>query len=141
MSESNNDEQLSFDFDEIKLDDIEVIDISSFTLDTSTWANNTFTTVTGSTVDWSNGYNIYSPVNTVNIDKAGISMEAGTDIKIGNKSIVESIEKIEERLGILHPNPELEDRWEQLKTLRNQYMELEKDILEKEKILNILKNT
>jgi hypothetical protein len=68
-------------------------------------------------------------------------MKPGSDIKIGGKSLSESIEKIEERLGILKPNPELEERWDKLKELRNQYMELERDLLEKEKIMKILKET
>jgi hypothetical protein len=75
----------------------------------------------------------------VNIDADGLTMKAGADIKIGGKSLTEAIEKIEERLGILHPNSELEERWSTLKELRKQYMELEKDILEKEKIMKILK--
>ena len=75
----------------------------------------------------------------VNIDADGLTMKKGTDIKIGGKSLTEAIEKIEERLGILHPNSELEERWSTLKELRKQYMELEKDILEKEKIMKILK--
>jgi hypothetical protein len=66
-------------------------------------------------------------------------MKKGADIKIGGKSLTEAIEKIEERLGILHPNPELESRWDKLKDLRRQYVEMEKDILEKEKIMKILK--
>jgi hypothetical protein len=75
----------------------------------------------------------------VNIDADGLTMKKGTDIKIGGKSLTEAIEKIEERLGILRPNSELEERWSTLKELRKQYMELEKDILEKEKIMKILK--
>jgi RNase P subunit RPR2 len=66
-------------------------------------------------------------------------MKKGADIKIGGKSLTEAIEKIEERLGILHPNSELEERWDKLKDLRRQYVEMEKDILEKEKIMKILK--
>jgi hypothetical protein len=75
----------------------------------------------------------------VNIAADGLTMKKGADIKIGGKSLTEAIEKIEERLGILHPNSELEERWSTLKELRKQYMELEKDILEKEKIMKILK--
>lgn len=77
--------------------------------------------------------------SNVNITKDGIEMQAGTDITVGGKSLLDTIEKIEERLGILKPNIELEDRWDKLKDLRRQYMELEKDILEKEKIMKILK--
>ena len=77
--------------------------------------------------------------NTVHIDGNGLNMKEGADIKIGDKSLVQAIEKIEERLGILHPNAALEERWDKLKELRQQYMEMEKDILEKEKIMKILK--
>jgi hypothetical protein len=79
--------------------------------------------------------------SNVHIDADGLTMKEGADIKIGSRSLTQSIEKIEERLGILKPNPELEDRWEQLKELRKQYQELEKDLLEKEKIMKILKET
>ena len=60
------------------------------------------------------------------------------DVKIKGKSIANSLEKIEEKLAILHPNQELEDKWENLRGLRKAYMELEAEIKEKEKIWNIL---
>ena len=78
---------------------------------------------------------------TVHIDTDGLTMKEGTDIKIGGKSLCEAIEKIEERLGILKPNPDLEERWDKLKELRNQYVEMERDLLEKEKLMKILKET
>lgn len=61
------------------------------------------------------------------------------DVKIKGKSITEMFEKIEERLGILHPNEELEEKWDELRELRNRYVELEKEIIEKEKMWDILK--
>ena len=61
------------------------------------------------------------------------------DLKIQGKSIKESLNKIEERLAILHPNEELEEKWEQLRGLRKMYMELEAEIKEKEKMWAILK--
>jgi hypothetical protein len=61
------------------------------------------------------------------------------DLKIKGKSLIESIENIEKRLAILHPNSELESRWEKLKELGEQYRQLEKDILEKESIWETLK--
>ena len=61
------------------------------------------------------------------------------DLKIKGKSLSDAIDNIEKRLAILHPNKDLEERWEQLKALGEQYKELEKDILEKEKIWNTLK--
>lgn len=60
-------------------------------------------------------------------------------LRLNGKDIGNILEKLEERLAILHPNAELEDRWEELKELGRRYKELEQDILEKEKIYNILK--
>jgi hypothetical protein len=61
------------------------------------------------------------------------------DIKVKGKSLNDTLAKLEERLAILHPNERLEEKWEKLKELRKQYQELEADILEKEKIVEILK--
>lgn len=100
-----------------------------------------------STLSWTstndytiNNYNYnYDP--KVVIDQKGIDIKTGGDIMIGGRSLSEAISGIEDRLAILKPNPELEERWEQLKELRRQYESLEKDILEKEKIMKILKET
>jgi hypothetical protein len=61
------------------------------------------------------------------------------DLKIKNKSLKESLENIEERLAILRPNEELESRWEDLRRLRKEYMAIEAELLEKEKMWAILK--
>jgi hypothetical protein len=60
------------------------------------------------------------------------------DLKIKGKSLTKSLEAIEERLAILHPNEELEEKWEKLRGLRKAYMELETEIKEKEQIWKIL---
>lgn len=91
--------------------------------------------------NWTTGTSINQVNPTVNIDKDGLTMKEGADIVVGGKSLTKAIEQIEERLGILHPNPELEDRWNQLKELRRQYIEMEQDLLEKEKIMKILKES
>ena len=75
----------------------------------------------------------------VHINSNGMSLPNDADIKIGDKSLKTFMEKVEEKLAILRPNEELEKKWEQLRDLRRQYQELEKDILEKEKIMRILK--
>jgi len=61
------------------------------------------------------------------------------DIKIKGKSLGDSLERIEERLAILRPNDELEEKWENLRALRNAYKELEAEIIEKEAMWSILK--
>jgi len=146
--------------DDITINDSTVIDlgncfsnqsmysISGGSTDTICIDTNNFQTgsITSSgTLSWSQPYNNYnfsdnlttSP--TVNIDTNGINVKEGGDIKIGGKSLVDAISAIEDRLAILKPNLELEDKWEQLKDLRRQYEALERDILEKEKIMKILK--
>ncbi len=113
------------------------IDPSWTTTASVTVPNGGYTLSTGtSTVSSWSAYN-YNP--SVNITSDGITMQEGSDIKVGGKSLLDAIDKIEERLGILHPNPALEDRWEQLKALRQQYIDLEKELLEKEKMWKILK--
>lgn len=64
--------------------------------------------------------------------------EFSGDIKLKGKSLINSLEKIEEKLAILHPNEKLEEKYEKLRELRKQYIELEKEIIEKEKIWDIL---
>ena len=61
------------------------------------------------------------------------------DVTIKGKSLTATLDKIEERLAILHPNPELEDKWDELKELGKRYKELEQEIIEKEKMWAILK--
>lgn len=61
------------------------------------------------------------------------------DLKVKGKSIKESLDAIEKRLAILHPNEELEEKWDNLRGLRQAYMELEAEIIEKEKMWSILK--
>jgi hypothetical protein len=124
---------------------------STITMDPSLW-NGSITVPNGGTsitapytytTNNTGGYTIANnnTPSTVHINTDGLTMAEGTDITVGGKSLTKAIEQIEERLGILHPNPALEERWDKLKDLRRQYMEMEKDILEKEKIMKILKES
>lgn len=61
------------------------------------------------------------------------------NVKIKGKDLAEMFDKIESRLAILHPNPELEDKWDELKELGKRYKELEAEIIEKEAMWSILK--
>ena len=89
-------------------------------------------------------YNIASDWNYMNstsnnsLDVKGDANFEG-DVKIQGKSLVDTLQSIEERLAILRPNKELEEKWERLKTLGNMYRELEKEIVEKQEMWNILK--
>jgi hypothetical protein len=60
------------------------------------------------------------------------------EVTIKGKSLTGMLEKIEERLAILHPNEKLEDKWDELKELGRRYKELEAEIIEKERVWAIL---
>ena len=62
------------------------------------------------------------------------------DIKLQGKSLKNILEGIEKRLGILHSNKDLEDKWEELKELAIRYRELEAEIIAKEEMFKTLKN-
>jgi hypothetical protein len=82
-----------------------------------------------------------NPSNTNNHNRLTVKGDAEFegDIKIKGKSLNESLDRIEDRLAILHPNEELEKRWEDLRALRNAYTKLEAELIEKEKAWTILK--
>jgi hypothetical protein len=120
----------------------------TITLNNTLWSGGTITspyTYTTSGTGGAGGPSTYnwntttSTNATVNINGNGLVMKEGADIVVGGKSLTKAIEQIEERLGILHLNPALEERWDKLKELRQQYIEMEKDLLEKDKIMKILK--
>ena len=48
------------------------------------------------------------------------------DLVIGKKSMRDWMEKVEERLNILTPNPEMEKEWDDLRKLGERYRKLEK---------------
>jgi len=56
----------------------------------------------------------------------------GADVEVNGWSLVNAIQKIEERLNILHPNTDLETEWEELKQLGDQYRKLEQHIKDKQ---------
>ena len=53
--------------------------------------------------------------------------------------ILEKLKLLEERMGMIERNLLLETKYKELKELGDRYKELEKDLLEKEKIVEILK--
>ena len=64
----------------------------------------------------------------------------GADIDINGKSLKAWMEKVEERLNILTPNPELEQEWDELHRLGERYRKLEKKCKEKAEVWNKLKS-
>jgi hypothetical protein len=115
-------------------------------------SSNTWPYVTNNTggYTWTtNGTGNISPSLTFNNNwndignKAGLHVKGDAefegDVTIKGRNLTDMLDKIEERLAILHPNEKLEDKWEELKKLGDAYRALEKDIIEKEKIWETLK--
>ena len=100
----------------------------------------TYTVGSGSS---SNVYITSNGVDGTNISPSKLKVQGDAefegDLKLKGKSLKDSLDKIEERLAILNPNEELEKRWEELRNLRKQYMEMEAELIEKEKMWAILK--
>ena len=93
-------------------------------------------TIGGSNGTWGG---LYNDNTAITMGKDGIVMAESADIKLGNVSLKSFIDKIEQRLALLNPNPKLEKEWTELKELGDRYRELEKQITEKMKTWDILK--
>jgi hypothetical protein len=95
-------------------------------------------TSTGLNTGWAN-ISLAEP----NLQGATLKVNGDADfdgeVTIKGKNLSEMLEKIEERLAILHPNEKLEEKWDELKELGRRYKELEAEIIEKEAIWAILK--
>jgi hypothetical protein len=116
-------------------------------LSVSTGASGKVLTSTGGgSLNWGNLNGTTTTFGTISADPSlkgnSLSVKGNADfdgeVTIKGKSLTEMLEKIEERLAILHPNEKLEDRWDELKELGKRYKELEAEIIEKEKMWAIL---
>ncbi len=87
-------------------------------------------TTTGTTAPWLQ----HNPVGSkIQLDGAN------ADITVNGWSLVDAVKRIEERLGLYHPNPELEKEWEDLRALAEQYRKLEQYIKDKQATFDRLK--
>jgi len=65
---------------------------------------------------------------------------ANADIDINGKSLMKTLEALEDRLNMLTPNPEMEAEWDQLRDLGERYRELEQQCREKTQMWDKLKS-
>jgi hypothetical protein len=114
--------------------------IDTITLDSSTmYSGNTITLPSSSYTIGSAGSTLYSTgagsynwnnVTTtspsVNITSDGIDMADGTDITVAGKSLKQFMDKMEERLAILVPDPAKLEKFEALKKAYEHYKLMEK---------------
>lgn len=117
--------------------------ISGATLTTSgtgsiMWSNPN-PTVTASPYTVSNGTTGWTAYNQPQVMKVECDAEFKGEVTIRGVKLDERLNAIEERLGILRPNNDLEGKWEKLKKLGEEYRRLEQEILEGEDIWATLK--
>ncbi len=97
------------------------------------WSNTTGTNV-------NNNWGTYATQPTTQgMLKVSGNAEFEGEVTIRGVKLDERLNAIEERLGILRPNNDLEGKWEKLKALGEEYRKLEKEILEGEQIWDTLK--
>ena len=79
--------------------------------------------------------------NTLTVPPSG-RMElqgAQADIVMNGVSLNDTLKLIQDRLCMLRPNRELEQEWDQLRDLGEQYRELEKQLIEKQRAWDLLR--
>ena len=110
------------------------------------WNNpNATVTATASPYTVSTGLNSSNWLGNIHVGdhQAGLRVNGDAtfegDITFKGVSMSDRLDAIEERLGILRPNNDLEGKWEKLKALGDEYRKLEQEILEGEKVWDILK--
>lgn len=72
--------------------------------------------------------------------KVSGDIDVDGDIKIGGVKLSERFDVIEKRLNILRPHVKLEERWDKLRELGEQYRAMEKELLEMEHMWDLLSN-
>jgi hypothetical protein len=73
-------------------------------------------------------------------DGAKINLSGeNADVVVNGWSLVQSVKKIEERLHIMQPNPELEKEWKDLRKLGDRYRKLEQHIRDKQATFDRIK--
>jgi hypothetical protein len=110
--------------DTITLDTSNMYSSNTITLPTTTTSNYTIGSASSSNyyITGAGGYNTSS---SVNISSDGIDMAAGTDIKVDGKSLKEFMNKMEERLAILVPDPKKLEQFAALKKAYEHYKLME----------------
>jgi hypothetical protein len=83
----------------------------------------------------------WNGTSVADLNQSGKLSLQGTnaDIDINGKSLMKTLEALEERLNMLVPNPELEKEWDDLRRLGNRYRKLEAKCKEKAEMWNKLK--
>ena len=102
----------------------------------ASFSNTVYTTSgigSGSNLPW-----MTSTLGQMSAPKIQLNGE-GADVEVNGWSLVDAVKRIEERLGLFQPNPELEKEWEDLQALGEQYRKLEQYIRDKQATFDRIK--
>ena len=110
----------------------------------TSYTNDTYTINANSSSPWAigsvTGANYATNITDRNqTGKISIKGE-NADLDINGVSLKDFMQRVEQRLAILTPDARLEAEWEELRTLGERYRKLEKEILDRMKTFDILKN-
>ena len=91
---------------------------------------------------WTTGTSGFNGTNAMDLNQSGkLSLQgANADIDINGRSLMKTLDALQERLNMLVPNPELEKEWDNLRRLGNRYRKLEAKCKEKAEMWNKLKS-
>jgi hypothetical protein len=99
----------------------------------SVWLTNTTAGSNYQFSDWNIGSSNIAPSGQMHL------VGDNADIVINGQSLNDTLTAIQERMGMLVPNPDMEAEWDQLRELSERYRELEKLCKEKSTAWNKLK--
>ena len=133
--------------------DYQTLDLSDITVSSPTYTMSpmavsmptiTISSVSGANVGYSNTMwtTGLSGTSAADLNQSGmLSLKgANADIDINGKSLMKTLEALEDRLNMLTPNPDMEAEWDQLRELGERYRELEQQCREKTQMWNKLKS-
>ena len=137
-----------YDYQTLDLSDI-TVSSPAYTMSPMTVSMPTITinSISGANVGYSNtmwttGTSGFNGTNAMDLNQSGkLSLQgANADIDINGRSLMKTLDALQERLNMLTPNPEMEAEWDQLRELGERYRELEQQCREKTQMWDKLKS-
>ena len=77
--------------------------------------------------------------SSVKIQGKTVQLDADADIQFGDASLMETLREIRSQLGMLTPDPKLEEEFEELRACAQEYERLRQKFLDQKKVWETLK--
>jgi len=79
------------------------------------------------------------PAWSTSIQGKIVQLDAGADIQFGEASLMETLREIKSQLGMLTPDPRLEEEFDELRACAEEYERLRAKFLEQKRVWDTLK--